>query len=319
MRALTIGKLRGLRQCSDARGTLSLLALDHRNNLRKILRPDAPETVADGELTEFKRDAVSALAGAATAVLLDPEFGAAQSIANGALPGDRGLIVALERTGYGADPHARESRVLDGWSVAKIRRMGASAVKLLVYYHPVASTARQIEDLVREVAGACAREDMLLMLEPLVYSPDPQIERLTPEARRQAILDTARRLAVSGVDLLKAEFPAVSTDEAEWLATCRELTAASRAPWILLSAAADFETFLRQTEVACRAGASGVAVGRAVWTEAPLLSREERVAFLRGPAHRRMAAVTACCAEQARPWSDVYTAPEIDPRWFSRY
>ena len=321
MRALTVGKLRGLRQCSDARGTLSLLALDHRNNLRKILRPEAPETVADGELTEFKRDAVAALADAATAVLLDPEFGAAQSIANGSLPGDRGLIVALERTGYGADSHARESRVLDGWSVGKIRRMGASAVKLLVYYHPAASTARQIEELVREVADACAREDLLLMLEPLVYSPDPRVEKLSPESRREAILETAQRLAgpQMDVDLLKAEFPAVSANEAEWLDACRALTAASRAPWILLSAAVDFETFLRQTDVACRAGASGVAVGRAVWREAPLLSGEERVTFLRGPAHQRMADVAACCAKQARPWSAVYTAPAIDAQWFSRY
>ena len=319
MRELTVGKLRGLEQCSDRRGTLSLLALDHRNNLRKILRPDAPERVADEDLTAFKRDAVAALADAATAVLLDPEFGAAQSIANGSMPGDRGLIVALERTGYGADTHARESRVLESWSIAKIRRMGASAAKLLVYYHPSASTAPQIEDLVREVAEDCAREDLLLVLEPLVYNPDPGMGKLTAEARRQAIIETAKRLAVSGVDVLKAEFPAASADEGEWLDACRELTASSRAPWILLSAAVDFDTFLRQTEISCRAGASGVAVGRAVWSEAPLLAGEERVAFLRGPARQRMAAVTACCAERARPWTAVYRAPEIDGRWFSRY
>jgi tagatose-1,6-bisphosphate aldolase len=316
---LTVGKLRGLRQCSGRDGTLSLLALDHRNNLRKILRPEAPETVADGELTEFKRDALEALAEAATAVLLDPEFGAAQSIANGALPGDRGLIVALEQTGYGGDSHARQSRLLEDWGAAKIRRMGASAAKLLVYYHPAASTAGQIEGLVREVADDCAREDLPLMLEPLVYNPDPRTGKLSPEARKQAIIETARRLVGSGVDLLKAEFPAVSSDETEWLDACRELTAASRAPWILLSAAVDFDTFLRQTEIACRAGASGVAVGRAVWSEAPLLSGEKRAEFLRGPARRRMAAVTACCAERARPWSAVYSAPEIDGRWFARY
>jgi tagatose 1,6-diphosphate aldolase len=316
---LTVGKLRGLRQCSDARGTLSLLALDHRNNLRKILRPDAPEAVADGDLTGFKRDALAALGEAATAVLLDPEFGAAQSIANGALPGDRGLIVALEQTGYGGEPHARESRLLEDWSVAKIRRMGASAAKLLVYYHPAASTARQIEDLVHEVAEDCAREDLLLLLEPLVYNPDKRVRQLSPESRREAILETARRLAGSGVDVLKAEFPGASADEAEWLDSCRELTAASRAPWILLSAAVDFESFLRQTDVACGAGASGVAVGRAVWSEAPRLSGEERTAFLRGPARRRMEAVTACCAQRARPWSVLYSAPEIDARWFSRY
>jgi tagatose 1,6-diphosphate aldolase len=318
MRELTVGKRRGLSQCSDRRGTLSMLALDHRNNLRKILRPEAPNEVGDGELTAFKREAVQELAEAATAVLLDPEFGAAQCIASGSLPGDRGLVVALERTGYGGDPHARESRILTDWSVAKARRLGASAAKLLVYYHPEASTARRIEQLVQDVALECAREDFPLLLEPLVYSPDPGAQNLSPESRRLAILEAARRLTVPGVDVLKAEFPAASADEAEWLAACQELSAASRAPWILLSASVDFETFLRQTDVACRAGASGVAVGRAVWNEAARLAGEERTAFLRGEARRRMTATSACCAERARPWSALYRAPEIDVRWFAR-
>ena len=319
MRGLTVGKLRGLRQCSDPRGTLSVLALDHRNNLRKALRPDAPAEVGEDELTAFKREAVAALAGAATAVLLDPEFGAAQCLASGAMPGDRGLVVALERTGYGADPHARESRILAGWSVAKARRMGASAAKLLVYYHPAASTAGRIEELVREVARECAREDLPLLLEPLVYNPEAGSGPLSPDARRQAILEAARRLVGEGVDVLKAEFPAASADEAEWLDSCRELSEASRAPWILLSASVDFETFLRQTRVACRAGASGVAVGRAVWSEATRLVGEERAAFLRGEASRRMREATRCCAELARPWSAAYAAPEIDSGWFSAY
>jgi tagatose-1,6-bisphosphate aldolase len=319
VRELTVGKLRGLAECSDRRGTFAMLALDHRNNLRKILRPEAPAEVVDAELTAFKREAVAELAGAATAVLLDPEFGAAQCISSGAMPGDRGLIVALEKTGYAGDSHARESRILDGWSAAKIRRMGASAAKLLVYYHSAASTARRIEELVRDVARECAREDLLLLVEPLVYSPDPGSGKLSPEARRRAIVETARRLAGPGVDVLKAEFPAASADEAEWRAACEELSAASAAPWILLSASVDFETFLRQTEVACTAGASGVAVGRAVWNEAAVLRGDERTAFLRGEAHRRMAAASGCVSERGRPWSAIYSAPEVDTQWLSRY
>ena len=318
-RALSVGKLRGLRECSASGGTFSMLALDHRNNLRKVLNPENPGQVSDRDLTAFKSEAVAALAPAATAVLLDPEFGAAQTIANGAMPGDRGLIVAVERTGYTGLSHARESRLLENWGPAKVRRMGASAAKLLVYYHPDSTTAKEIEELVRQVADACAREDLLLVLEPLVYNPDPSGERLTSSARRHAILEAARRLAAPGVDLLKSEFPAESANEAEWLAACEELTAASRAPWILLSAAVDFETFLRQTEAACRGGASGVAVGRAVWTEAPRLPAGERAAFLRGEARRRMTAVTASCSERGRPWSEIYSAPDVDTTWFTRY
>src|SRR5262245_33018581 len=126
-RTLTVGKLRGLRQCSDARGVLSLLALGHPNNLRKALRPDAPGEAGDGQPTACRRRAAAALAEQATAVLLDPGLGAAQAIASGAMPGDRGLIVAVECTGYGGPSHARESRLLPNWGPAKVRRMGASA------------------------------------------------------------------------------------------------------------------------------------------------------------------------------------------------
>ena len=318
-RELSVGKRRGLQQCCDAKGTLSLLALDHRNNLRKVLRPDAPEEVTDAALTAFKREAVAALAGAATAVLLDPEFGAAQCVASGAMPGDRGLIVAVERTGYGGPAHARESRMLEGWSVAKVRRLGASAAKLLVYYHPDSSAAPGIEGLVREVAAACAREDLPLVLEPLVYDPDPRGGSLSPADRRRAIVETARRLGGFGIDVLKAEFPGSTEEEAEWTNACEELSAASPAPWILLSAASGYESFLRQTEIACRAGASGVAVGRAVWKEAPRLPAAERAAFLNGEARRRMAEVAACCAAYGRPWTAAYAAPEIDARWYSTY
>ncbi len=247
-------------------------------------------------------------------MLLDPELGAAQCIASGAMPGDRGLVVALERTGYGGEAHARESRLLEGWSAAKARRMGASAAKLLVYYHPAASTAARIERLVRRRRRAdCAREDLLLLLEPLVYNPEPG--RRGARAGRAAARDRGGRAAAqAGVGRRRPQggVPGRPTDEGEWLAACQELTAACPIPWILLSAKVDFDTFLRQTEVACRAGASGVAVGRAVWSEATRLAGAERTAFLRGEARRRMAAATALCAETGA--AVVGGLPAAEPR-----
>ena len=35
MKTLSVGKLRGLQQCTSPRGTFTCLALDHRQNLRK--------------------------------------------------------------------------------------------------------------------------------------------------------------------------------------------------------------------------------------------------------------------------------------------
>jgi len=49
MKPISIGKLRGLQQISSARGTITALALDHRQNLRKA----NPAFVSDEKLSTF--------------------------------------------------------------------------------------------------------------------------------------------------------------------------------------------------------------------------------------------------------------------------
>ena len=44
-RPYAFGVRRGLAACASPRGTFAVLALDHRQNLRKELRPDDPESV----------------------------------------------------------------------------------------------------------------------------------------------------------------------------------------------------------------------------------------------------------------------------------
>ena len=148
------GTLRGLRQCASARGTFTILALDHRQNLRRELRPDDPDSVTYDEMVAFKRAVVRALAPIATGTLLDPEVGAAQCIADGSMPASSGLVVAVEATGYEGPSTARESRLLEGWSVDQAARTGASALKLLLYYHPDAANAAGQEAL---LALRCGR------------------------------------------------------------------------------------------------------------------------------------------------------------------
>ena len=316
---LTIGKMRGLQQCSTRRGAIAVLALDHRNKLRRALHPEAPETTTAEELTAIKQQVARIVGPAASALLLDPEFGAAQCIASGALPGNVGLVVAVEATGYTGEPTARRSHILPDWSVAKARRMGANAIKLLVYYHPDAPTAGEIESLVRQIAADCAEQDLPMFLEPLSYSLDPGHEKLMKDERRRVVIETARRLTRLGGDVLKAEFPLdiqAEPDEKAWADACAELSAASAVPWVLLSAGVTYETYLRQVTSACQAGASGVAVGRAVWKEAPTLQGEERTTFLRDVAQERMARITALCDALARPWTQVHTPEPVSEDWY---
>src|SRR4029077_18141654 len=81
-----LGTRRGIAACASERGTFAVLALDHRQNLRRELRPADPASVTYDEMVECKRAVVRALAPAATGTLLDPEIGAAQCIADGSLP-----------------------------------------------------------------------------------------------------------------------------------------------------------------------------------------------------------------------------------------
>ena len=108
-------------------------------------------------MVEFKRAVVRALGATGTGVLLDPEIGVGPAIADGSLPGRAGLIVAVEATGYEGPGNARVSRVLPGWGVEQVKRLGASAAKLLVYYHPDAVNAADQERLVAEVGGGLPR------------------------------------------------------------------------------------------------------------------------------------------------------------------
>ena len=316
----SIGKLRGLQRITSSRATFTCLALDHRQNLRKALNPADPASVGDADLSRFKLEVCAALADLGTAVLLDPEFSAAQAVVAGAVPGNVGLVVALESTGYGGGPAARKSQILPGWSVEKAKRMGADAVKLLVYYHPDAPTASEIEAFIRQIAAECRQQDLCLMLEPLSYSLDAN-KRLTSAEKLYVVTGTARHLTSLGVDVLKAEFPleiAEDPDENHWAAACAEISAASPVPWIVLSAAVDYATYTRQVEIACRLGASGSAVGRAVWQEAVTMRGQERLDFLRTTGRQRLSRLTALCSEQAKPVSDFYTA-DAPFDWFITY
>ena len=323
-RAYALGSRRGLEACASPRGTFAVLALDHRQNLRRELRPADPESVTYDEMVDFKRAAVRALAPVATGTLLDPEIGAAQCIADGSLPARAGLIVALEATGFEGPPTARVSRILDGWSVEKAKRMGASAAKLLVYYHPDAVNAADQERLVADVAADCRALDLALFVEPLSFSI-VEGQTLAGEARRRVVVETARRLTAIGADILKAEFPydPSTTDRGLWREACAELDEASAVPWVLLSGGVDEATFEAQVSIACDAGASGVLVGRSVWAEAATMEPAARDAFLATTGRERLGRLADLVESVGRPWHDrpsrLAPVPTPGDGWYREY
>jgi len=308
-----------------------MCAIDHRGALRRALNEGRPDAVSYDDLVDFKLDLCQALAPFASAVLLDPEYGAAQAVAADVMPASKGLLISAEQTGYSGHITARITELLPGWNVKKAKRMGASAVKLLIYFRPdLKDVASKQLDLIAGLADDCIEEDIPLLVEPVTYPTEEEkaSSRKFAEVKPDLVIETARLITALPIDVLKSEFPADSKleqDERRLLNLCRELNQASRLPWVLLSAGVDFESFKRQVEIACKAGASGFLAGRALWQEgARIPVQKERLGFFRNTAAPRLKELVGIADSYGKPWylklgSDdgKFASPGAD--WYRSY
>lgn len=327
MSTLTLGKLRGLQQISTERGIFTITALDHRGSFARMVRAALGVTeIAWETVVEVKEQMVRTLAPHSSAILLDPVYGVGPLVA-GVLPGNVGLLFAREQSGYTSDGSGRLTTLEAGWSVAAIKRLGASAVKLLIYYHPDDPSAPHQEEVVKKVAQECREHDILFLLEPMSYSIEAGVKKNSPEFAAQKpeiVLESARRLVPLGVDVLKAEFPTDPNepDEGKMRAYCRQLTDMIGIPWVLLSAGVDFVTFQRQVEIACEEGASGFLAGRAIWKECMGMVGEERNHFLNTIAISRLRILADIAQYRGTPWQKrmtAYSIPQAKDGWHQSY
>lgn len=317
---ITPGRWRGLKGTSRRGDRFAVLAFDQRGSYRRMLPEDTPFERA----VEIKTEVVSSLSRHTSAVLLDYIYGyqPAMELAN-----DSGLLLAVEKSGYSGDSTYRHMEIEPDWSVAKIKRFGASGVKLLVYYNPDSGElAEEIEGVASRVIEDAHAADLPVFLEPVTYSADAEVKKDSAEfaaERPRLIVETARRLSKLSPDVLKMEFPVDifngSSDAKTWEKHCRELTDATTVPWVLLSAGVDFEDFERQVEVALKNGASGYLAGRAIWKESVAMSPEERASFLDGTAAKRIEQLNSLVDSHAVPWTEYYHYGEVSDSWYKSY
>jgi len=325
MRELSIGKIRGLQQLANGKGIMAMCALDHRGSLMKMLGGDYPESVGYQTMVDFKLDLCRIVAPYASAILLDPIYGAAQVIAANVLPKNTGLIVSLEKSGYSGEPDARITDLLSGRSIEKVKKMGAAGVKLLLYYRPDTGVAEKQLDMVKRLADECLAEDMPFIVEPVSYKigkaeTDP---RNFAKIKPQLVIETAKQITALHIDVLKAEFPAdieYEKNEERLADFCYQLNEASQVPWVILSAGVNFELFHREVKLACQAGASGFLAGRALWQEATQIdSLQERLAFLETTVAKRLKSLAELANNYGIPWHAKVEATKIDKNWYRYY
>ena len=320
---LTPGKLRGLQRISNANGTLTMVALDQNSSMISMIQDalkkkgESREATFD-EIVDAKVNLARALAPAGSALLVDAYYGAWNTVASGALPRDVGLLIRVEKSG--ADKNKRGAplgAIEPGWSVAKIKRCGADAVKLLAQFEPgeEQSAEHQLQ-LVQQVYDECKKHDILMLLEPIAFPYDGEKKDAKSFLDRKAktVIDSAKYLSRL-CDVYKAEFPGTMGHETDGqlMENLHKLNEASVTPWVLLSAGVDFPAYKKQVEMAVKAGASGVLGGRAFWKEYFLQDGPAaREKFARGECVSRVKQIDEIVKGQGKPWYAHYGLTQED-------
>jgi len=312
---LTPGKLWGLRRMADANGIFKMTATDQRPPIKGPIAAHLGVDQAPwDEVARFKGLLVETLQDQSTAMLLDPHYAVPHALDR--LSPTKGLIVTLEDSVFRETAGGRLSSSIDDWSVAKIKRMGGDAVKVLAWYRPDAapSVCRAQQDCVRKIGAECARHDIPFLLELLVYplaGDADQTREYVEMGGKKAdhVLASVEEFARPeyGVDVFKLESPVNAADadgSAQVQAVFDEMGRLAGRPWVMLSAGAGKPEFRAVLEHAFAAGASGFLAGRAIWLDAfkAYPDWDAIRAGLLGDARAYMADICALADEKAADW-----------------
>jgi tagatose 1,6-diphosphate aldolase len=327
---MTKGKFDGINAVADDNGVIAALAIDQRGSLQKAIAKVKGSPASDADLREFKMLISEVLTPYASAILLDPEFGL-EAIPRRAR--HAGVFLAYEKTGYDATVKGRLPDLLPEWSVRRLVQAGANVIKLLLYYDadddPSINTIKQA--FIERIGAECRAYDVPFFLEVVGYSDAVSDEKGIEFARLKPgkVLGYMREFSQPqyGVDVLKVEVPVnmrfvegTQANQGELKAYTREqakdffrqAAAASRLPFIYLSAGVSDDIFRETLELAAEAGTSfsGVLCGRATWQDGiPEYGKggpEGLRRWLSGRGVQNIQALNDVLRKGARPWWDFY-------------
>ena len=129
---LTPGKLRGLQRICNPNGTLTMVATDQNSSMISMMKKATGKEPTYAEVSDAKVMLSRALAPHCSGLLVDGYYGYWSTVAAFAVPPGTGLLIRVEKSGAGKNKAgAPMGEVEQGWGVAKIKRCGADAVKLL--------------------------------------------------------------------------------------------------------------------------------------------------------------------------------------------
>lgn len=268
---MTTSERRGYQQICGDNGFMMVVACDQRGGMRKVLAdtPEAQKAIGINILGDTKADITTYLANKATCVLLDATCAVPAVVDQGVLARDTGLLIGLDDSGWDIDANGyRKSIMTPGITARRVRELGGTGAKLMVYLRPDVETANEYNlQIIRDCVADFAAEDLFLVVEILTYQLDGESDEAYQAAFPDLIVGCARMALALGSKVLKLPYP--GTAEA-----CAQITAlCDGVPWAVLSAGVDHETFVGQVATAMDNGASGVIAGRALWKDCISLDR----------------------------------------------
>jgi tagatose 1,6-diphosphate aldolase len=282
------GKQRGLQALANERGVIAALAIDQRSAMRKLIAKASgcrPEEVPAEVLVQFKEKVSQVLTPHASSILLDPEYGLPASRRRSS---NAGLLLAYEQSGYDKSVPGRLPRLLDGFTAARLKDLGADAVKVLLYYSPFSDAVVNVHKKawVKRVGSECCEADLPFFLEIVSYHDQmdensAEFARIKPDAVTRSIEEFCK--ASYAVDVLKVGVPVnvnfvesanVPRSQAVYTRSqaqshFRRASRVASLPFIYLSEGVDNQTFTDALTLAAEAGSefSGVLCGRAIWQD----------------------------------------------------
>lgn len=271
MNKMTTAERRGYQMICDATGSMMVVACDQRGGMRTLLAttPEAQAEISNETLGKTKYDITRFLAAEAGCVLVDPICAVPGIIDEGIVPRNTGLLVGLDASGWDTSPEGyRISKMVDGITARKVRELGATGGKIMIYLRsdvPEANTANL--QTLRAVVADFAREDLFLVVEFLTYPLPGEESAVYQRKIPQLIEDGCQACIDCGSKVLKIPYPGTEQACARVTEICGDI------PWAVLSAGVDHATFLQQVEISLRNGASGVIAGRSLWKDCISLDR----------------------------------------------
>lgn len=241
-----------------------MLALDHRDSFIKIAG-----TIDEEELVNAKEEIISALIYQFSGILIDQKIGfKSYSLINPFLL--KPFLLPIEKSGFKETGDGRFNEL--AFTVEEIKDMGASGVKLLIYFNKKDRSSKKQIDTARTISEECKKSNIPFFLEIVNYGENADV------------LDSVKIFKQEGItpSVFKIEYPGSEQK-------CLEVTNyLEDAPWILLSRGVTYNEFLKQIFIASQNGCQGFLAGRSLWQDYfTILDETKKLEFLHKELPRR--------------------------------